>query len=267
VDWLLTDTDGIAQVDRAAELLAGAGAVVALTGAGMSHESGVPTFRDAQTGLWARYDPTELATEDAFRRNPALVFGWYLMRLRLVRAASPHAGHHALVSMEEWCKRFAVVTQNVDGLHRRAGSRDVVELHGSLESFRCFDRGHPFDTMRLEGVEAPATGAVDPPACEECGSPIRPGVVWFGETLPPGALERAWELVERCDALLVIGTSSVVYPAAALPELAARRGAMVIEINPQQTPLTPRADLWWPQSARSALPALMGRLTSSDPTP
>jgi len=251
-----------AECDQALKLIGPADRVVALTGAGMSQESGVPTFRGAQTGLWARFDPMELATADAFRRHPARVFGWYLWRFKLVRSAEPHAGHFALAAMANRFGGLPVVTQNVDGLHRRAGSRELIELHGSLESFRCFDKGHPYDASKLDALEVPESGEVTPPACTVCGSPVRPGVVWFGEMLPPGAFERGQELVRRCDALLVVGTSSVVYPAAALPEVAAARGVPVIEINPEQTPLTSMADLWWGASAADALSELASALVA-----
>ena len=247
--------------ERAAGLLSGARSLVVLTGAGMSQESGVPTFRDALTGLWSRYDPTELATNDAFRRHPARVFGWYLGRWRRVQQVEPHRGHRALAAMERVFQELPIVTQNVDRLHQRAGSGSVVELHGSLDAFRCVERGHPFDSSRLDDL--PADGdEVDPPACPKCGSPVRPGVVWFGEPLPEGALERAAGAVRRCDALIVVGTSSLVYPAAGLPDLALDRRVPVIEINPDPTPLTPRASLSWRTTAGAALPDLAERLGS-----
>ena len=242
--------------ERAVELLRGASRVVALTGAGMSQESGVPTFRDALTGLWSRYDPMELATPEAYRRNPARVFGWYLSRWRRVRQVSPHAGHRALAELQGAFAELVVVTQNVDGLHRRAGSHEIVELHGSLEAFRCADGGHPYDIDHIEALVVREDSEVEPPACETCGAPIRPGVVWFGEMLPPGAVERAWHLVQESDVVLVIGTSSVVYPAAELPNVALAAGAQVIEINPEETPLTPRATLAWQATAAAALPQL-----------
>lgn len=249
---------------RAVELLAEARDVLVITGAGMSQESGVPTFRDAQTGLWARYDPMELATPEAFRRHPARVFGWYAWRLRQVRAAQPHAGHRALAAIERFFPRLTVVTQNVDGLHRRAGSRDVVELHGSLEAFRCADRGHSYDADDVMAMAPEEAAELTPPGCAACGSPIRPGVVWFGETLPMAALERAWSLVRECDVLLVVGTSAVVYPAAALPEVAAARGIDVIEINPEPTPFTPHVTLAWASTAARALPQLEAMLAGRE---
>jgi NAD-dependent deacetylase len=255
--------NGESWIDRAVEVLSGAEGLMVVTGAGMSHDSGVPTFRDAMTGLWARYDPQELATATAFRSNPARVFGWYLWRFHLVRSVKPHPGYRALARLESVAEDFLIATQNVDGLHRRAGSAAVVELHGSLQAFRCFDRGHPYDAAEIAKLAAPTVEEVDPPRCPECDSPIRPGVVWFGESLPQSAVERAWSAVTRCDALLVIGTSALVYPAAELPEIALRRGSPVVEINPESTPLSPRVAVSWPERAAVALPALAERLMSA----
>jgi NAD-dependent deacetylase len=245
-----------AELSRAASILADAKNVVVSTGAGMSRDSGVPTFRDAMTGLWARFDPHELANAQAFSRRPARVFGWYVWRWNLVHKAKPHAGYHALVKMENAFDEFLIVTQNVDGLHSRAGSSDVVELHGSLDAFRCFDNGHPFDSSGLQGLEADEEGEVDPPQCAICGSMVRPGVVWFGESLPREPVERAWAAVGSCDALIVVGTSAVVYPAAELPSIAMRRGCPVIDVNPSSTPITHDVDVWVPERAEVSLPAL-----------
>jgi NAD-dependent deacetylase len=246
----------------AVQLLCNAERVVVLTGAGMSAESGVPTFREALTGWWEQYDPEELATEGAFRRNPERVFAWYVSRLHAVRRAEPHAGYHALVRLATHFEgAFTVVTQNVDGLHSRAGSRDVVELHGSLEAFRCIacrHPGSPDDVARLDD----ATEAIPPPACEKCGNFMRPGVVWFGEMLPVDAMERAWRAAKDADVALVVGTSSLVYPAAELPSLVAAAGGRIVEINPDETPLTRRADVHWSAAAGEALPALVAALSS-----
>ncbi len=250
----------------AVELLRDASSVVVFTGSGMSQESGVPTFREAQSGLWARFDPSELATPEAFRRQPARVFGWYLQRWRGARAAQPHAGYRALVELEDRFERLTVVTQNVDGLHRRAGSNRVIELHGSLEAFRCFDGGHPYDVRRLEELGPPRGEETEPPRCERCGSPIRPGVVWFGEALPWEQLEAARSELESCDALVVIGTSAVVYPAADLAWAGVTRGIPLIEINPQPTPLSAHARLAWPAAAGQALPELAAALGAGLPT-
>ena len=253
----MTEASGL---DRAVEALAGAKRLVVVTGAGMSHDSGVPTFRDAMTGLWARFDPHELATEDAYRSNPARVFGWYLWRWCLIREVEPHEGYYILTRLEANADDFLIATQNVDGLHSRAGSQAVVELHGSLTAFRCLDNGHPYDSANLEGMIDLSGKEVEPPPCPECGSPIRPGVVWFGESLPESAVQRAWGAVAACDALLVVGTSALVHPAAELPSLAMRQGVPVVEINPDMTPISHEVTVSWSERAVVALPTLIDRL-------
>lgn len=249
-------------VEETAQALEGARRVVVLTGAGMSQDSGIPTFRDALTGLWARYNPEDLATESAFRRNPAIVFGWYLWRWQLARRAKPHAGYWVLPSLDRVYEELVIATQNVDGLHRRVGSRTVVELHGSLDSFRCLDCAHPYDARRLARVRVPEDGAVEPPLCDECKSPIRPGIVWFGEPVPTDALARGCQAAEMCDGMLVVGTSALVYPAADLPTVALAAGVPVIEINPDRTALSSRATVSWRERAKVALPALAQRIRS-----
>lgn len=245
-------------LDAVAGALARARLVVVATGAGMSSESGIPTFRDALTGLWARFDPEELATEDAFRRAPARVFGWYVWRRKVVRAAVPHAGYDAVVALERLLPEVVVVTQNVDGLHRRAGSRRVLELHGSLERFHCLAARHPYPA---EAVAEPAEdGEMEPPACPHCGSPIRPGVVWFGEVLPEREVAAAWEVAARCDVMLVVGTSGLVHPAASLPRIARDAGAMVAEVNPEPSDLSSLATVVCRGPAGVVLPALVARL-------
>ena len=237
---------------RAAEWLASAQAVVVSTGAGMSKESGIPTFRDAMEGLWARFDPQRLATVEGFRADPRLVWSWYAWRRRKVAEARPHAGYHALAELESLVPSLVVVTQNVDGLHAEAGSRDVVELHGSLRRVKCLDRNHPFDGP------VPDTGAEeeDPPPCPVCGSPLRPDVVWFGEMLPERALRRAQRLAETSDVMLLVGTSGTVWPAAELPLLARRAGTRVVEVNPEPSDLTHAADVFLAGPAGTVLPAL-----------
>jgi NAD-dependent deacetylase len=197
--------------------------VAVLTGAGVSAESGIPTFRDAQTGLWARYNPEELATPRAFRRDPALVWSWYAERRRAVAAASPNPGHLALAALESLTPRLTLITQNVDGLHRRAGSTDPLELHGSLARARCSVEG----TRYTSWEEGDAT----PPPCPACGAHLRPDVVWFGEALPEEALAQAWAAAAECDLFLSVGTSGLVEPAASLPRVAYNRGAAVAIIN------------------------------------
>jgi NAD-dependent deacetylase len=240
-------------LERAAEWIARARSVVVSTGAGMSKESGIPTFRDAMEGLWARFDPQELATVQGFRRAPRRVWSWYAWRRRKVAEARPHAGYHALVELESLVPTLTVVTQNVDGLHAAAGSRDVVELHGSLLRVKCLDHDHPF------AGEVPDSGAEeeDPPPCPRCGSPLRPDVVWFGEMLPAPAVDRAWRLVAECDVLLLVGTSGTVWPAAELPLVAHKAGARVVEVNPEPGELTALADVYLQGPAGAVLPRLV----------
>jgi len=226
--------------------------IAALTGAGISAESGLATFRDAQTGLWARFDPRELATPSAFARNPKLVWDWYAWRRELVAAAQPNAGHFALAELERRASDFMLITQNVDGLHQRAGSRKLVELHGNIGRVKCSRE----DTL-VERWEAPA-GEV--PRCAHCGAPLRPDVVWFEEMLPQHAVAAAEDAVRRCDVLLVVGTSAEVYPAAALPAHAQRSGAIVVEINPNTTALSAAADHVLRGAAGAVLPALIAAL-------
>jgi NAD-dependent deacetylase len=247
--------------EAAVAALRGADHVVVTTGAGMSRESGIPTFRDTLTGFWANYSAADYATEAAFRRDPARVFGWYLWRRRRALEAVPHAGYDALVALERLVPRLDVVTQNVDGLHRRAGSRRVVELHGSLHRFSCVDARHPADPALVPA--ALAEGPCPPPPCRVCGSPLRPDVVWFGEVLPERASVEAWERAAACDVMLAVGTSGLVHPAAQLPYIARDSGATVIEINPQETELTPIADIVCRGRAGDVLPALVAALHES----
>jgi NAD-dependent deacetylase len=193
-----------------------------LTGAGVSAESGIPTFRDALEGLWKDYDPEELATEAGFRRNPELVWRWYRQRRLRVGEATPNAGHHALVRMESLAAGFSLITQNVDGLHARAGQREVIELHGNLARVKCADCGR---------IAAEFEDGDSVPRCHWCGGPLRPDVVWFGELLPRLELARAESAARRCELFLSVGTSNLVEPAASLPWEAASSGATVVVIN------------------------------------
>ena len=223
--------------------------VAVLTGAGISAESGIPTFRDAMTGLWARFRPEELATADAFRRDPALVWDWYEWRRQLVAGARPNAGHRALTALQARVPACTVITQNVDGLHQEAGTRGVIELHGNIRRSKCF----------AEGCVVPAAEATPgtPPQCPQCGAPLRPDVVWFGEALPADALAAADAAARACEVFLCIGTSSVVYPAAALPQAALQAGAVVVEINRDATPLSGIATHSFRGAAGELLPALV----------
>jgi NAD-dependent deacetylase len=234
--------------------LASANRVTVLTGAGVSAESGVPTFRDAQTGLWAKYSPEELATPRAFQRNPRLVWDWYAWRRQLVAKAKPNPAHLALVELESAFPKFELITQNVDGLHQRAGSAKVIELHGNITRTKCFNEG----TIVSQWED---TGEV-PPKCPQCGGLLRPDVVWFEETLPELEMAAAARASKNCDVFFSIGTSSLVYPAAALPTEALRSGATVVEINPQRTPFTPQAHFALNGAAGIVLPELVASVTA-----
>ena len=228
-------------IQTAREWLRAARSVVALTGAGISAESGVPTFRGAG-GLWRNFRPEDLATPQAFARDPKLVWEWYDWRRQLIAQVQPNAGHCALARAG-----VKVVTQNVDGLHDRAGSSDVVKLHGDIWVLRCVGCG---ESRRDETVPL----AELPPRCA-CGGMLRPGVVWFGEALPPREWQAAEDAVARCDVLLVVGTSAVVYPAAGLVSLA--RAARVIEVNMEETPVSRLADASLRGKAGEILPELL----------
>ena len=240
-----------ALVDR----LLSARSITVLTGAGVSAESGVPTFRDAQTGLWAKYRPEELATPAAFRKNPRLVWEWYAWRRKLVADAKPNSGHFALVELAQVAPQFHLITQNVDALHQRAGSERVIELHGNITRTKCFDEGTIVSKWK-------DTGDV-PPKCPECGGLLRPDVVWFEEPLPEAEISLAQQFTRSCDVFLSLGTSTVVYPAAALPFEALKCGATVVEINPQPTPLTEKAQFVLSGAAGAVLPELLASLKSS----
>ena len=223
--------------------------VTVLTGAGVSAESGVPTFREAQTGLWAQYDPQELATPHAFRQNPRLVWEWYEWRRELVAQANPNPGHLALAELERHVPQFTLVTQNVDGLHQRAGSQNVIELHGNIVRTKCFDDGQIVTEWADDGEI--------PPRCPRCGGRLRPDVVWFGEGLPAAALRTAVAAAQSCDIFLAIGTSAIVHPAASLPLEAIKQGKTAVEINPQTTPITPYMTYTLSGPSGQTLPALV----------
>jgi NAD-dependent deacetylase len=208
--------------------------LVALTGAGVSQESGLRTFRDAQTGLWAQYKPEELASPEAFRRDPKLIWDWYAWRREAVKGVRPNPSHYALVEIERRAPQFTLITQNVDGLHRMAGSQNVLELHGNIQRVRCADCYTFTETWDDDSELVPR--------CKECGGLLRPDVVWFGEALPRDQLESAIEAAHSCDVFFSIGTSGVVQPAASLAFAAHNRGALVLEINAEPTPLTAKAD-------------------------
>jgi NAD-dependent deacetylase len=221
-----------------------------LTGAGISAESGIPTFRDALTGLWAKFSPEELATPEAFERDPETVWSWYEWRRQLIRQAQPNAGHLALVELARRVPRLTLVTQNIDGLHQRAGSPGVLEYHGNILRDRC-------TVEQIVANRSEDTRRAGLPRCAACGGLLRPDVVWFGEAIPAGPMALAAAAAEDCDVFLSVGTSSLVYPAAGLAEVALRRRATLIEINPNATDLSPHADLVLAGPSGQVLPALL----------
>jgi len=231
-----------------AALLLRARSVCVLTGAGISAESGVPTFRSPD-GIWAKFKPEELANFDAFMRNPALVWEWYHQRRKVMREVRPNPGHLALAELENEVEDFTLVTQNVDNLHQRAGSRKVLELHGNLERSYCVKCG---TSVKDKGEE----GDVVVPRCAVCGGMVRPDVVWFGEMLPQEVFEEAERAAERSELFLTVGTSAVVHPAASLPFVARQHGAFVVEINPEETEVSSIASERLAMPAGEALPAL-----------
>lgn len=223
--------------------------VTVLTGAGISAESGIPTFRDAQTGLWANYNPQELASPQGFKKNPQLVWEWYASRRDLIKQVHPNPGHFALVAMQKHFRHFSLITQNIDTLHQRAGSHNVIELHGNIHRIRCSN------DARI--IEKWSESSSIPPLCPQCGSFLRPDVVWFGEPLPQAAIDAAWHASENCAIFFSIGTSSLVNPAASLPYLAAHKNALLVEINTQHTPLTPDVSYFLQGPSGSILPGLL----------
>jgi len=239
-------------LQTAARLVARSARLTVFTGAGVSKESGIPTFREPETGLWARYDPMDLATPEAYERDPAFVWSWYEHRFGAAASAEPNPGHRAIAELEELLPAVVVITQNIDGLHQRAGSTHVIELHGTMHSFRCINGRH-----RGYVVEDFAGQKEKPPRCPECGDHLRPEVVWFGEGLPPDALNAAQQLSAGCDAMLIVGTSGVVYPAAAMPMIAREAGAAVIDVNPQRDELASMADVFLQGPGGEVLPELV----------
>lgn len=217
------------EIQKVADVIRRASSVVVLTGAGVSAESGIPTFRDALTGLWSKFNAEELATPEAFKKNPEIVWQWYYTRRKKNSACKPNSGHYALAKMESFINDFTIITQNVDGLHQAAGSKNVIELHGSLQKFVCFDNHHKIENDIVD------SSPEKPPICNICGSMARPDVVWFGEFLPDSAVMQSLQAMERANILLVVGTSGQVQPAASFGLLAQKNGTNVVVINPDSS--------------------------------
>ncbi|HUH98148.1 MAG TPA: NAD-dependent deacylase [Anaerolineales bacterium] len=223
--------------------------VAALTGAGVSQESGLRTFRDPQAGLWAQYRPEDLASPQAFARDPKLIWDWYAWRREAIKAVRPNPGHYALAEMARRISDFTLITQNVDGLHCMAGSPKVIELHGNIQRVRCSACGQFAEDWNEDGGNVPR--------CSSCGGLLRPHVVWFGEPLPRAELDTAIEASRTCQVFFSIGTSGVVQPAATLAYAAHNRQAVVVEINAERTALTPKTDFFLQGRSGEILPELV----------
>ncbi|MCP2519629.1 NAD-dependent deacylase [Candidatus Aminicenantes bacterium AC-708-M15] len=228
--------------------------IVVLTGSGVSAESGIPTFR-GKDGLWKRFRAEELATPHAFSRDPKLVWEWYNWRREIIASKEPNPAHKVLASWEERFPEFYLITQNIDGLHQKAGSKKVIELHGNIWEVKCTKEG-----IISENREVPLKEI--PPKCSSCGALLRPNVVWFGESLDQATLNRAIDLSTNCDIMFVIGTSVIVQPAASLPYFALKEGASVVEINIEETLLTPHVNYFLKGKAGEILPELNKKLIS-----
>lgn len=241
-------------INNASEKLANADRLVVLTGAGVSAESGIATFRDAMQGLWAKFNPEELASPSGFRRDPKLVWEWYEERRSNVARNRPNPAHYALAELEKIFlssnRKFTLVTQNVDGFHMQAGSNNVLELHGNIVKNRCFREDRLLSDAEIERETVP-------PKCKHCGSYVRPGVVWFGENLPQDTLSEAFEKAEKADYCLVIGTSGLVQPAASIPVVARQSGAFVVEINSLESAITPISHIFLQGKAGETLPQIV----------
>lgn len=233
--------------------------VVVFTGAGVSAESGIPTFRNALAGLWERFDPAVLATADAFRNDPALVWGWYEWRRSKVLAAKPNSAHLAIVELARLVTRLTVITQNVDDLHERAGCHGVIHLHGSLHSPRCFACARPFEGTTDQLNDHEDGRRIEPPRCRHCNGKVQPGVVWFGESLPEQAWREAMAAVRDCDLLLSVGTSGLVQPAAEIPRIAREHGAVVVHVNLQRESVHGEREFSLVGKAAEILPRLLAQ--------
>lgn len=236
-------------LEKLAEIISNCSVGAVLTGAGISAESGVPTFRGKE-GLWGKFRPEQLASMEAFIASPEIVWEWYNWRRELIGKVKPNAGHHALRDLESFFDSFTLITQNVDNLHQLAGSSDILEMHGNIYRNKCAQCGKMLDDDK----------DIDPAnilACDQCGGKIRPDVVWFGEMLPEGVIEGAFEAAGKAEVFFSIGTSALVHPAASLPLVAKRAGATLVEINPEETPLSPLADFCFQAKSGELLPELI----------
>lgn len=246
-------------IQQGAQAIHDAKAVTILTGAGVSKESGVPTFRDALEGLWEQYNPEELATAFAFINNPKLVWDWYEWRRKLAGEVSPNAGHIALAKLHNFKQNLHIITQNVDDLHEQAGSKNVIHLHGNIATHKCFDNCKGIPTL-IDITTIFYEEDDGPPICPDCGANVRPNVVWFGESLPREELTKAMEYSRQCDVMIVVGTSGMVSPASELPRMAKQNGAIIIEVNPDTSTITRYADIKLDGTSGDILPQVIEAL-------
>lgn len=250
-----------AAIAQAAGIIRSTKRLVIFTGAGVSKESGIPTFRDALDGVWEQYDPEELGTAQGFKKNPSRVWDWFAYRRNIAQDAQPNPGHFALAELTNRYEPSVVITQNVDDLHERAGSWNTLHLHGSLFRFKCFDgcQGDPTPIILDDLPDADAS----PPKCPQCGGWVRPDVVWFREVLPENILNAAYQWVNQCDVMIVVGTTGLIIPAAHLPRIAHEQGAKIIEVNPAYSMITRYADVKLEAPAGEALPLVIQELDQS----
>lgn len=251
-------------VEQAADLLQKAKKVVFFTGAGISADSGIPTYREKLSGVWAGLDPRDLETARAFRENPSLVWGWYLWRRLRVAQAEPNAAHLAIPRMAHSLRQISVITQNIDDFHERAGSSNVLHLHGSLAMPKCFACHRPA-VVSPDQSAVPEDGAlIEPPRCQRCNGRMRPAVVWYGEDLPPSSWKAAILLVKNCDLMVSVGTSGIVMPAAGLPDLALASGASVIHVNKADVAMGDQKELMLIGVAAEILPMLLEKISDGE---
>jgi NAD-dependent deacetylase len=248
-------------IEQAADILQKAKKVVFFTGAGISADSGIPTYREKLSGIWAGLDPRDLETAKAFRKNPALVWGWYLWRRLRVAQAEPNAAHIAIPRMAHSQRQVSVITQNIDDLHERAGSLNVVHLHGSLAMPKCFACHRPAVVFPDQSAVPEEGALIEPPRCQRCNGKMRPAVVWYGEDLPSQAWKAAMQLVKECDLLISVGTSGIVMPAAGLPDFALASGASVIHVNKADVAMGEEKELMLIGAAAEVLPMLLDKIS------
>ncbi|MEO4015307.1 SIR2 family NAD-dependent protein deacylase [Pseudomonas rossensis] len=248
-------------IEQAADVLQKAKKVVFFTGAGISADSGIPTYREKLSGIWTGLDPRDLETAKAFRENPALVWGWYLWRRLRVAQAEPNAAHLAIPRMAHSQRQVSVITQNIDDLHERAGSSNVIHLHGSLAMPKCFACHRPAVVFPDQSAVPEEGARIEPPRCLRCNGRMRPAVVWYGEDLPSQSWKAAVLLVKDCDLLISVGTSGIVMPAAGLPDLALDSGASVIHVNKADVAMGEQKELMLIGAAAEVLPMLLEKIS------